>query len=97
MVLGFALFPVARRFRHRVMVWDWALIAAGIYVVYYLVAGGDDLQDRYIFPEPMDIVVGWMLIALVLEVCRRSTGWIMPVISILFLLYGFYGNHLPPP
>ena len=97
MVLGFALFPVARRFRHRVMVWDWALIAAGIYVVYYLVAGGDDLQDRYIFPEQMDIVVGWMLIALVLEVCRRSTGWIMPVISILFLLYGFYGNHLPPP
>ncbi len=97
MVLGFALFPAARRFRHRVMVWDWALIAAGIYVVYYLVAGGDDLQDRYIFPEQMDIVVGWLLIALVLEVCRRSTGWIMPVISILFLLYGFYGNHLPPP
>lgn len=97
MVLGFALFPAARRFRHRVMVWDWALIAAGIYVVYYLVAGGDDLQDRYIFPDQMDIVVGWMLIALVLEVCRRSTGWIMPVISILFLLYGFYGNHLPPP
>lgn len=97
MVLGFALFPAARRFRHRVMVWDVALIAAAIYVVYYLVAGGDDLQDRYIFPEPMDIVVGWMLIALVLEVCRRSTGWIMPVISILFLLYGFYGNHLPPP
>jgi TRAP transporter 4TM/12TM fusion protein len=97
MVLGFALFPAARRFRHRVMVWDVALIAAAVYVVYYLVAGGDDLQDRYIFPEPMDIVVGWMLIALVLEVCRRSTGWIMPVISILFLLYGFYGNHLPPP
>jgi TRAP transporter 4TM/12TM fusion protein len=97
MVLGFALFPAARRFRHRVMLWDVALIAAAIYVVYYLVAGGDDLQDRYIFPEPMDIVVGWMLIALVLEVCRRSTGWIMPVISILFLLYGFYGNHLPPP
>ena len=97
MVLGFALFPAARRFRHRVMPWDVALIAAGIYVVYYLVSGGDDLQDRYVFPEPMDIVVGWMLIALVLEVCRRSTGWIMPVISILFLLYGFYGNHLPPP
>ncbi len=97
MVLGFALFPAARRFRHRVMPWDVALIAAAIYVVYYLVAGGDDLQDRYVFPEPMDIVVGWMLIALVLEVTRRSTGWIMPVISILFLLYGFYGNLLPPP
>jgi TRAP transporter 4TM/12TM fusion protein len=97
MVLGFALFPVARRFRHRLMLWDVALIAAALYVVWYLVSGGDDLQDRYIFPEPMDIVVGWMLIALVLEVTRRSTGWIMPVVAIAFLLYGFYGNHLPAP
>ncbi len=97
MVLGFALFPVARRFRHRLMVWDAALIAAGVYVIWYLIAGGDDLQDRIIFPEPMDIVVGWMLIALVLEVARRATGWIMPAVAIAFLLYAFYGNHLAPP
>jgi TRAP transporter 4TM/12TM fusion protein len=97
MVLGFALFPVARRFRHRVMVWDAALIAAALYVVWYLVAGGDDLQDRYVFPDPMDLVVGWLLIALVLEVTRRATGWIMPAVAIAFLLYGFYGNWLPPP
>jgi TRAP transporter 4TM/12TM fusion protein len=97
MVLGFALFPVARRFRHRLMVWDVALIAAAIYVIWYLIAGGDDLQDRYVFPEPMDIVVGWLLIALVLEVARRSTGWIMPAVAIAFLLYGFFGNVLNPP
>ena len=97
MVLGFALFPVARRFRHRLMVWDAALIAAAIYVVWYLIAGGDDLQDRIIFPEPMDIVVGWMLIALVLEVTRRATGWIMPAVAICFLLYAFFGNVLDPP
>jgi len=97
MVLGFALFPAAGRFRNRVMPWDWALVAAGIYVIWYLVSGGDDLQDRIIFPEPMDIVVGWLLIALVLEVTRRATGWIMPVVALLFLLYGFYGNLLPPP
>ncbi len=97
LVLGFALFPVARRFRHRLMLWDAVLIAAGVYVIWYLIAGGDDLQDRYVFPEPMDVVVGWMLIALVLEVTRRATGWIMPAVAILFLLYGFHGNWLPPP
>lgn len=97
MVLGFALFPVGRRFRHRIMPWDWALIAAGIYCIWYLITGGDDLQDRYIFPEPMDLVVGWMLIALVLEVTRRATGWIMPAVAIAFLLYGFFGNYLSPP
>jgi TRAP transporter 4TM/12TM fusion protein len=97
MVLGFALFPVARRFRHRVMPWDWALIAVALYVTWYLIAGGEDLQDRYIFPEPMDLVVGWLLVGLVLEVTRRATGWVMPVVAVVFLLYGFYGNWLPPP
>ena len=97
MVLGFALFPAARRFRHRLMIWDAALIAAGIYVIWYLISGGDDLQDRIIFPDPMDIVVGWMLIALVLEVTRRATGWIMPAVAIAFLLYAFFGNVLEPP
>jgi TRAP transporter 4TM/12TM fusion protein len=97
MVLGFTLFPVARRFRHRLMPWDWALVAAGLYVIWYLISGGDDLQDRIIFPEPMDIAVGWLLIALVLEVARRATGPIMPAVAIAFLLYGFFGNLLPPP
>lgn len=97
LVLGFLLFPAARRFRHRFMPWDWALIAAGIYVTWYLISGGDDLQDRVIFPEPMDIVVGWLLIALVLEAARRATGWVMPVVAIAFILYAFFGNHLPAP
>jgi TRAP transporter 4TM/12TM fusion protein len=97
MVLGFALFPVARRFRHRLMPWDAALIAVALYVIWYLIDGGDDLQDRIIFPERMDLVVGWLLIALVLEVTRRATGWIMPVVALVFLLYGFFGNLLEPP
>ena len=97
LVLGFALFPVTTRFRHRLMVWDAVLIAAAIYCIWYLIAGGDDLQDRYVFPEPMDIIVGWMLIALVLEVTRRATGWIMPAVAIVFMLYAFFGNYLNPP
>jgi TRAP transporter 4TM/12TM fusion protein len=97
LVLGFALFPAARRYRDRMMPWDLALIAASIYVIWYLISGGDDLQDRYVFPEPMDLVVGWMLIALVLEVTRRATGPVMPVVSLMFLLYGFWGNLLPSP
>ena len=97
LVLTFLMFPAARRFRHRLTPWDVALIAASLYVLYYLVAGGDELTDRYIFPEPMDLWVGWALILLVLEATRRTTGWIMPAIAIAFMLYAFFGNHLPPP
>jgi TRAP transporter 4TM/12TM fusion protein len=97
LVLGFVLFPVARRFRHRLMPWDLVLAGAAIWCVWYLIAGGDALQDRYVFPEPMDLVVGWLLIALVLEATRRATGAVMPIVAIMFLLYGFFGDVLPPP
>jgi TRAP-type uncharacterized transport system fused permease subunit len=102
MALGFLLFPVGRRWRHRLMPWDWLLIAAALAVTWYLLYGGDmigeePLIDRYVFPESWDLVVGWVLLLLVLEVTRRSTGWVMPVVAVAFLLYGFFGNHLPPP
>jgi TRAP transporter 4TM/12TM fusion protein len=97
LVLTFLLFPAARRFRHRLMPWDVALIAAALYVMHYIITGGDELTDRAIFPEPMDIVVGWGLLVLVLEAARRTTGSIMPGISIAFLLYAFFGNLLPAP
>ncbi len=97
LALTFLLFPMAKRFRHRLMAWDVLLFAASVYVTWYLVAGGDELTDRYVFPEPMDLVVGWVLIGLVLEATRRTTGWIMPAICIAFMLYAFFGNHFPSP
>jgi TRAP transporter 4TM/12TM fusion protein len=97
LVLCFLLFPAARRFRHRLMPWDIALAAAALYVSWYLISGGDELTDRYIFPEPQDLLVGWLLILLVLEATRRTTGWIMPAISAAFMLYAFFGNFLPAP
>lgn len=97
LAIGFFLFPVSRRFRDRLMLWDLALIGLGLFCTWYLIAGGDDLLDRYVFPEPMDLVVGWLLVALVLEATRRTTGWIMPAVAIAFMLYAFWGNHLPAP
>ena len=102
LVLGFLLFPAARRFRHRLMPWDVALIASALGVTWYLLYGGDmlgdePLIDRYVFPEWQDLLVGWVLLLLVLEVTRRATGLVMPVVAGLFLLYAFFGNLLPPP
>jgi TRAP transporter 4TM/12TM fusion protein len=97
LVLTFLMFPMARRFRNRLMPWDIALIAGAIWVMHYIITGGDELTDRVIFPEPMDLWIGWGLIILTLEATRRTTGWIMPAISIAFMLYAFFGNHLPAP
>src|SRR5438105_3215235 len=95
--LCYLIFPLARRFRHRVMPWDWALALLGVAVCAWLVSQGDDFFDRSITPNDWDIFFGVALIALVLEAMRRSTGWIMPVITVCFLLYAFFGPYLPAP
>lgn len=95
--LTFLVFPVAKRFRHRVMWWDWLLAAGGIAVAAYLIAGGDEFFDRSILPEDWDIVFGVLMILLILEAMRRSTGWIMPFITMCFVAYAFLGPWLPAP
>src|SRR3989454_10145340 len=95
--LCFLIFPVSRRFRHRVMAWDWALAALGVAIAVYLVANGDDFFDRSILPNNWDVVFGVALIVLVMEAMRRATGWIMPAITSCFLLYAIFGPYLPAP
>jgi len=95
--LTFLIFPVARRFRHRVMWWDWAFALAGVATAVYLISGGDDFFDRSILPNDWDIAFGVLLVVLVLEAMRRTTGWILPVITACFLAYAFFGPYLPAP
>ena len=95
--LCFLVFPLHPRFRHRVMWWDWLAAALAIAVVVYLIRGGDDFTDRNTSPLPWDIAFGIALIVLVLEAMRRSTGWIMPVITLAFIAYALSGPVLPAP
>jgi TRAP transporter 4TM/12TM fusion protein len=95
--LCYLMFPVAQRFRHRVMWWDWIAALLAVATTAYLVLGGDDLMDRNTSPLPWDIFFGIALIVLILEGMRRTSGWIMPFICIAFLCYALFGPYLPAP
>ena len=95
--LCFLVFPVAARFRHRIMWWDWLAAVLAIAIVIYLIQGGDDFTDRNTSPAPWDIAFGIALIVLVLEAMRRTNGWIMPIITSCFLAYALFGPVLPAP
>jgi TRAP transporter 4TM/12TM fusion protein len=95
--LVFMLFPVARRFRHRLMWWDVALALFSLVIIAWMVWHGDDFVDRSISPTAWDQFFGIALIVLVVEAVRRGTGWVMPVIIAGFLAYAFVGPWLPPP
>ncbi len=95
--LSFLVFPVANRYRHRIMWWDLLASAMAIAVVVYLMQGGDDFTDRNTAPLPWDIFFGVALILLIMEAMRRTNGWIMPAITACFILYALLGPQLPAP
>ena len=95
--LGFLVFPVAQRYRHRIMWWDWILAFLSVAVAVYLIQGGDDFTDRNTSPNHWDIFFGVALILMVMEVMRRTNGWIMPIITSCFVLYALFGAYLPHP
>ena len=95
--LGFLLFPVAKRFRHRICWWDWLAAFFSLVIVCNMLFGGDAFLERAIDPNMWDKILGIALILLVLEAARRTSGWIMPAICIGFLAYAVVGQYLPPP
>ncbi|MCX7318295.1 MAG: TRAP transporter large permease subunit, partial [Hyphomicrobiales bacterium] len=97
LLLSFMLFPMASRFRDRVRWWDILPGLVAIATIVYALWGGEDFTDRATMPDHMDVLVGVVFIVLLLEATRRTTGWIMPVVSIFFIAYAMLGPHLPAP
>ncbi|HHY37729.1 MAG TPA: TRAP transporter permease [Clostridia bacterium] len=46
-------------------------------------------------PKTMDILMGIVLIALILELSRRLIGWLLPAVALVFLLYSILGPYMP--
>lgn len=60
-------------------------------------AGGgyNAFLDRQGLLAPTDVAMGALLLVLVVEACRRTTGWVLPAVCLVFLAYGYYGGLLP--
>ncbi len=97
LLLSFLLFPLSARFRNRIQWFDVIPPLLGIATIVYALAQGDDFTDRAAVPEKWDVILGAIFIVLVLEAARRTTGWIMPLVAVCFILYAYFGPDLPPP
>lgn len=70
-----------------------ACVAAGTWsVVLYA-----DLWQRGASPEALDIAIGVFITLVVLEGTRRAIGPTLPILSVLFIAYAYFGNHFPDP
>lgn len=78
---------------------DWILAVTTLLVCLYPVSpfggGYDGFLDRQGLLQPADIAFGAVLLVLVVEACRRTTGLALPIVCLAFLAYGYYGGLLP--
>jgi TRAP transporter 4TM/12TM fusion protein len=76
---------------------DWALAVAALGAAAYIVLDLDPFFRRAVVPNELDLVAGSVLVLLVLEAARRTVGWVVPVICVAFIAYGFVGPFVPAP
>ena len=74
---------------------DWAFAIGGAVSSFYVPWIYDQLQFRIGNPNTLDIVMGTILLVTLLEAVRRSMGWPLPVIALLFIGYAYFGRSMP--
>lgn len=74
---------------------DWILATLALVVCVYPLFDFDGFLERRQAPTGLDVLAGALLLVLLLEACRRTTGWVLPVVSLLFIAYAYYGGYLP--
>ena len=91
LVLTFLVFP-GRGVTGRIS--DTLLIGLAIVALAWPIADFDAFVLRAATPTTIDLVLGAITIAIVLEATRRTTGWILPVTALVFLAYASFGPVL---
>ncbi len=74
---------------------DWLLALAIAASVLYIPYVFEDLAFRVGNPLPIDVAMGSVLIIALLEATRRSMGWPLPMIAVVFMLYAYFGPLFP--
>jgi TRAP transporter 4TM/12TM fusion protein len=73
---------------------DWALVLLASAALVWPIVEGDPFVYRAATPEPVDVVLGVVLVLVVLEATRRTVGWILPITAAMFLAYAQAGPLL---
>ena len=95
--LCFLVFPPVKKRAGSIAWYDVLLSILGACTIIYMLVDFEEFIYRAVTPDTWDLVFGIILIVLILEATRRTSGWIMPFVVFLFLVYAYIGPELPPP
>ena len=95
--LTIVLYPASKDKNPRVPWYDWSLACIAPFPIFYMLWNFEEFIFRAVTPTSLDIIMGALLILIILEALRRTSGWVLSSIVLAFLLYAYFGNYLPPP
>ena len=100
MVLIFLHFPLVSNEQHRLYIpgrlFDLVLAVTALVSGYFIVSFDyNDINYLLYGLGTPNLIAGVVCLALLLEACRRTVGWVMVVIAGLFLAYSAFGSALP--
>jgi TRAP transporter 4TM/12TM fusion protein len=75
--------------------WDVVLILVTLAIGAYVLIDYEDIGLRAGIPDTLDKIACVVLAILVVISVRRTLGWPMTTVTVLFALYVIYGQHLP--
>jgi TRAP transporter 4TM/12TM fusion protein len=71
-------------------------LLAGLAAAGYIMWNHASLVRQYgALRGELQIAVALALVVVVLEAARRAIKWVLPLVALLVLLYGFFGEHIP--
>ena len=96
-VLAYFLYPFSRRSNKRMpTLGDWACMLLAASACIYFILELDTIIYRVgVAPTSLDLFFSTVIVVLILEMTRRTNGWILPSIAIFFLAYALLGKYLP--
>jgi TRAP transporter 4TM/12TM fusion protein len=97
LTLIFLLYPaMAKSPRGRVPLIDWVFILLSVISCLYITVNWEALSEAVRIAEPtlVDMALGIIATLLVLEATRRTAGMALPIVAIVFVLYGFLGPYM---
>ena len=87
--------PVFKKYEKLALAVDLLLSIACLAAMYYITYDVKGMGWRVGKPNDMDIIMGVIAILAIIEATRRKVGNAMPILCLVFILYGFFGRQLP--
>jgi TRAP transporter 4TM/12TM fusion protein len=96
-ILSFMLYRARKKSPEtRISFFDGLFIIGLIIVIVYYIIEYPTLADRIGGKTAVrDVIFGWFLIIMSLELARRTVGNVIPCIGIVLLIYAYFGPYFP--